>query len=164
MLFIFLPPPLTRSVSGSPMSLRRKLILGVAVTLASVGVYYACRVLYTLRHIPEAYAAWDTGQLLVKYMQMHEDRWPSSWDDLLSVVSTESGPQVILRGARAGDTNDAFSLRTLVSVNWKFDPARSNLSSAVTRPDGTKFPVVWVEPNEMIRAHLKRESEVNRAR
>jgi hypothetical protein len=138
------------------MSLRRKITIGVVLTIFGVGVYYGYSIIHTVRLIPEAYAAWDTGTLLVEYMKSNTNRWPSSWDDLLSVVRRDSGDQVMFRGAQAGDTNYAASLCAKVAINWKFDPSRDVQSSPVTRLDGTKFPVVWTgaEPNDMIRRYL----------
>jgi len=143
-------------VTGMPMSLHRKIIVGLVLTIVGIATYVGYSVIYTWRHIPEAYAAWDAGQLLVKYMQLHQDRWPTSWDDLLTVMNTESGSQMTLYGSRAGDTNYAFALRRKVAIDWKFDPLRGDHGSPVTRPNGTKFPIVWegAEPNEMVHRHL----------
>ena len=137
------------------MSLRRKITIAVVLTIFGGAVYFGYRIVYTVKHIPEAYAAWDTGTLLVDYMKSHENRWPSSWEDLLSVMRNDSGDQVMFRGATAGDTNYAASLRSKVAINWKFDPTRSD-QNPVTRLDGSKFPVVWqgAEPNEMVRRYL----------
>ena len=145
------------------MSLRRKITAAVILTIFSVVSYFGYKIVYTVRHIPEAYAAWDTGTLLVEYMKSHDARWPSSWDDLLSVMSSNSGDQIMFRGAVAGDTNYTFSLRKKVIIDWKFDSVRNDKNSPVMRPDGTKFPVVWrgAEPNEMIRAYLKTRTATN---
>ncbi len=152
-----------RVVSGIPMSLRRKITLGIVLTLLGTGAYIGYQVLYTWYHIPEAYAAWDTGQLLVKYMQVNQNRWPSSWDDLVTVVNTEAGSHITLYGARAGDKNYALSLRKKVSIDWKFDPSRSDQASPVARADGGKFPIVWHggEPNDMVHAYLKAAGSTN---
>jgi hypothetical protein len=99
-------------------------------------------------------------------MESHDGRWPSSWEDLLSVMNTNSENQVMFRGASAGDTNYAFALREKVAINWKFNPAGSNQVSPVTRLDGTKFPVVWqgAEPNGMVRLYLRsRRANTNAA-
>ena len=145
------------------MSLRRKITIGIVLTILGAGTYIGYRVLYTWYHIPEAYAAWDTGQLLVKYMQINQNRWPSSWDDLVTVMNTEAGSRMTLYGATAGDTNYALSLRRKVAVDWKFDPSRSDQASPVTRVDGGKFPIVWqgAEPNEMVHAYLKGAGSTN---
>jgi hypothetical protein len=145
------------------MSLRRKITVAVVLTILGVAAYFGYGMIYTLRHIPEAYAAWDTGTLLVEYMKSHNGRWPSSWDDLLSVMSNSSSNQIELRGASAGDTNYTLSLREKVAIDWKFDPARSGQGSPVTRPNGAKFPIVWehAEPNEMVRTYLGAITDTN---
>ena len=148
------------------MSLRRKITVAIVVTIFGILAYFGCVIAYTVstvRHIPEAYAAWDTGTLLVEYMKSHDGRWPSSWDELLSVMSSDSGSQIMLRGSQAGDTNYALSLRKMVAIDWKFDPAQNDQRSPVTRPNGTKFPVVWqgAEPNKMVRAYLKARINTN---
>ncbi len=130
------------------------IVLGVAIfAVLAVTVY---EVFYMLKRIPEAYAAWDTGTILVEYMKSHEDRWPASWDDLLSVMEGETGGAIVLRGSHAGDIEYARRLRDTVAVDWAFDPARGDGRSPVMRRDGTAFPIVWkgAEPNEMVRAHL----------
>lgn len=70
----------------------------------------------------------------------------------MSVVRSDSGDQLVLYGAKAGDTNYATSLAGKVAVDWKFDPRRDSHASPVTRLDGSRFPVVWsgAEPNAMV--------------
>ena len=142
------------------MSLRRKIIIAVVLTVVLTifggAVYIGYGIILRIRLIPEAYAAWDSGTLLVEYMKSHGNRWPSSWDDLLSVVRSDSRDQILFRGAQAGDTNYAASLRNKVAINWKFNPSREAQISPVTRLDGTKFPMVWkgAEPNDMVHRYL----------
>jgi len=133
------------------MSVRRKITVAVLLTAFAWAGYWGYGLIQTVRRIPEAYAAWDTGSLLVAYMEAHTNQWPASWDELLTMRE-----QVLFRGARAGDTNYAASLRAKVAINWKFDAARDGRGSPVTRLDGSKFPTVWkgAEPNEMVRRHL----------
>lgn len=140
------------------MSRSGKIIVAITVVVIGALVCIAIGLVYTkIRHVPEAYAAWDTGTLLVEYMKGHDDRWPSSWEDLLSIMDSESGRQIPLRGAQAGDINYARSLRKIVSIDWTFNPARRDNRSPVTRLNGTAFPVVWhgAEPNEMIHEYLR---------
>src|SRR5258706_3383429 len=99
------------------MNRHRKIIFAVTITaIAAVG-WIAYSLIHTLQHIPQAYAAWDTGTLLVEYMKQHEDRWPTSWDDLLTVLHTDTGQQIPLRGAQAGDVSYARSLREKVAID-----------------------------------------------
>jgi hypothetical protein len=148
---------ITSRIVTHPMNRRRKIIFVVIITAIAAVAWIAYSVIHTLQHIPQAYAAWDTGTLLVEYMKQHEDHWPTSWDDLLTMMDTESGRQIPLRGARAGDVQYARSLREKVAIDWSFDPHRIDQPNPVTPPGRVAFPVVWqgAEPNEMVRAYLK---------
>ncbi len=139
------------------MTRGRKRILILAMAVLGIVGWLVYGFFHTYAHIPEAYAAWDTGTLLVEYMKSHDNRWPSSWDDLLSVVESEAGRRIALRGGQAGDLRYARSLREKVRVDWNFDPSRPQRSQPVTRLDGAAFPVVWrsAEPNTMVREHLE---------
>src|SRR5260221_606754 len=61
------------------MTRRRRtvLITSLSAVAAVLGVagWFGYRLLYTVSHIHEAYAAWDTGTLLVEYMTVHDDSW-----------------------------------------------------------------------------------------
>ena len=50
------------------MGRRRKIVLIIVIAIVGVVGWIVYGVLHTLRHIPQAYAAWDTGTLLVEYM------------------------------------------------------------------------------------------------
>jgi hypothetical protein len=137
------------------MSRGAKIAVFVAIAVLGVPAYYVYCFLYTWHHIPEAYAAWDTGTLLVEYMKEHENQWPNGWDELLSVLSDEADNKIKLRGCGPDRLKWAQSLRDVVSIDWSFDTSHSGAISPITRPDGSPFPIVWEEPNEMIRAYLK---------
>jgi hypothetical protein len=139
------------------MSRRWKIVIAACVLVPlGAAAYFGYSVFYTWRHIREAYAAWDTGTLLVEYMESHDGRWPSSWDDLLSVVRSASADQVKLYGTGTNQEEVALSLAKSVAVDWTFDPSGSSNQSPVTRHDGTKFPVLWqgADPNKMVRRYL----------
>jgi hypothetical protein len=110
---------------------------------------------------PEAYAAWDTGTLLIEYLKSHDNHWPSGWNALLSMLDDHSEQHFFLRGAQSsqGQAEYAHSLQDFVAVDWSFDPTQSSIKPFVTRKDGSKFPIVWEEPNEMIREYLNSPSE-----
>ena len=145
------------------MTRRRQIILavtlGVVVPAVGLGGWVGFGIYYTLSHLHEAYAAWDTGTLLIEYMKVHQDRWPRSWDDLLTVMDTDAGRQVLLYGAGAGDRQYARSLRDQVAIDWTFNPRRPTGPNPITRPDGRAFPVVWegAQPNDMVRQYLQRQ-------
>jgi hypothetical protein len=134
------------------------------VVIAAVGAvgWISYEFLHTLAHIPEAYAAWDTGTLLIEYMKQHDDRWPKSWDDLLTVLDDDEGSKIPLRGAQAGDGAYAASLRELVAVDWDFEPANPNVRSPVAPISGGKFSTLWegAEPNEMVRSYLSKQTSM----
>lgn len=142
------------------------------VVLATVVAAWLIRLVWPLLSLDfrEAYAAWDTGTLVIEYLETHDGRWPQSWDDLLTVLEGERGRQVMLYGASAGDVEYARSLRRRVAIDWTADPAdlsRARLREgappfrAVTRPDGSDFETVWegAEPNELIWRYLRGEHE-----
>ena len=89
-------------------------------------------------------------------MKQHDDRWPASWDDLLTVLDSDDGRNIPLRGSRAGDVAYARSLRAMVAVDWRFNPASPGAGNPVTPPGGGTFPVTWAgaEPNDMVRSYL----------
>ena len=128
-------------------------LIAVVATVGVVGSI-AYRVLHTRRGISEAYAAWDTGTLLIEYMKEHNDRWPTSWDELLTVLHSDEGRKIPLRGAQPGDIAYARRLREMVAVDWAFDPANPNAGSPVTPISGGKFSVVWkdagTEPDDSV--------------
>lgn len=139
------------------MSLWWKIVVGIVVVVLGGAIYYVGAAVYTWRHIPEAYAAWDTGTLLVEYMKLHEDKWPASWDELWSVTREYSGRDGLLRGPGANNGGYLGTLQSMVAVDWTFDPQHDEGKLVVTRPGGKKFPVVWegAEPNEVVRAYLR---------
>jgi hypothetical protein len=139
------------------MTLGQKNVLVVVIALVGVVGWIAYGFLHTLRHIPEGHAAWDTGTLLVEYMKGHDNQWPRSWDELLTVLDSDDGQKIPLRGAQAGDVQYARALRETVTVDWAFDPASPEVQNPVAPRGGGKFSVIWdgAEPNEMIRAYLR---------
>jgi hypothetical protein len=133
---------------------RHKITISIAALLLAAIGWFTYRTLFTLNHIHEAYAAWDTGTLLVEYLKAHDNRWPTSWNDLLTVLDSDHGREIILRGSRAGDIEYARRLQNQISIDWKFDPRNPNDERPVARPDGSDFPMVWRDPNEMIHQYL----------
>jgi hypothetical protein len=145
------------------MTLRRKLAIALVLTVVVVAAYIGHAIFQVLSRIPEAYAAWDTGTLLVEYMKSHDRKWPSSWNDLLSMVRNDADGRITLHGAKTGDTNYALSLGKRVSIDWTFNPTRSMRGNPVTRPDGSRFRMVWAgaEPNDMVRDYLISSAKSN---
>ncbi|MEM6474350.1 MAG: hypothetical protein AAF802_32750 [Planctomycetota bacterium] len=138
---------------------KRRLVRIAALSLAIVFGWFALSIVRTIREIPEAYAAWDTGTLLTTYMDQNDGKWPLSWDELATVID-EDQPMLFSRGDNDGNliSNSEYidKLRSMIKVDWSFDPVPGTLDSPVTRIDGSKFRTVWVgaEPNEMVRSFL----------
>ena len=105
------------------------------------------------RRIPESYAAWTTGNLIVDYLATHENQWPRSWEDLDRATNCQRYTKIEI-------------LRTKVKIDWgaNFDHllqlTRTNRSTPlrlVTRPNGKKLCADWgrdTEPNRKIKGYL----------
>ncbi len=139
------------------MMMRRRTIISlIGIAVLALVLWTGYSAFRSWRLLPEAYAAWDTGTLLVEYLDAHDNQWPTSWDDLLTILETPRGREIPLYGASAGDMEYARSLRDKVAVDWDFDPTHMAEASPVTRPDGSAFPVLWqgADPNEVVREYL----------
>ncbi len=138
---------------------RRRLLrtLGILVLLAVCFFVYSVYRVYT--YIPEAYAGWQAGQLLVGYMATHQDRWPRSWEDLRPIQESR---------VKQGQTNysDFDRLPGLVRVDWNAQPeflAKGAMQDGeasivvVTRPNGSRLRASWgldTDPNHMVAHYL----------
>lgn len=102
---------------------RRQVILIVVTTSAVSGGWFGYRVLYTIEGIPDAYAMWDTGLLVIDCMGTHERRWPRGWDDL-----RESWARLQPTGGSGGEHlrggMTIEQLRSRVAVEWNVDAAK----------------------------------------
>lgn len=146
------------------MTLRR-IIAGIVV-LALLGVGWVGYMVYvTWKGIPDAYAAWDAGTLVIEYLETHDRQWPRSWEELYSAADTLEDHGRHLYGAGGSVYGD---LHDVVAVDWEadvraiaaFDWNRGKLR-VITRADGTDFPVVWegAEPNEMVWSYLNKRPD-----
>lgn len=146
------------------MSRRRRILIVSAFGLIAAVIWFGNRTIATVRQLPEAYAAWDTGTLLVEYLQTHDNHWPSSWDDLLTVLDLPRGADIVLYGSSGGNAAYARSLRERIAVDWSFDPAQIADANPVTRPDGSGFGVLWEggDPNEMVREYLRGREQMGK--
>jgi len=138
---------------------KRRLIQIFGLTLIVAIGWFTISLVRTIRAIPEAYAAWDTGTLLTTYMDENDGRWPSDWDDLATVIG-DGQPMLFSRSDSDGNpiSNREYidKLRSMIKIDWSFDPVQGTTDSPVTRPDGGSFRTVWVgaEPNEMVRSFI----------
>ena len=151
--------------SGGPRKRRPfftpgRIVLLVVVLLLAYPALWVATFVRTAMHIPEAYAAWDTGSLLVRHLEVHE-RWPSSWEELLAVAGERDDPnRVFLRGGH--DREHLESLADFVAIDWSFDITAPDGPNPVTRINGKDFTVYWEDPNEMVRLHLAQQKEPER--
>ena len=143
-----------------PVWKRLLLALSVlAIVLISMIGYDLYRMVHT--KIPESYASWTVGNVMVEYLQTHTNQWPRSWEDLRSATNSlnqKSGSFVYTPLER---------LPEYIKIDWLVDPerllqaARSNANVTIrvaTRLDGSRPIAVWgtdTEPNAKIMRYLR---------
>jgi hypothetical protein len=105
------------------------------------------------RRIPESYAAWTTGNLIVDYLANHENQWPRSWEDLDQATNCQRYTKI-------------EALKTKVKIDWEvswnhlLQSTRTNRSvplCLVTRPNGKKLCADWgpdTDPNNKIKNYV----------
>lgn len=132
---------------------RRLFIYSSALIVLSFATYFVGGTIYVWWHIPEAYAAWDSGTLLVRYMEKDDGDWPHGWSDLEQLHQTE--PHLQLRwNAHEPDYFD--QIREMVAIDWAFDPTTRTPELPVTSIDGSPLVCLWSDPNGMIDCYLDR--------
>lgn len=142
-----------------PNITKRRLVRIAVLLLVVVVGWFAVSIVRTIREIPEAYAAWDTGTLLTTYMDQNDGRWPTNWDDLATAIG-DGQPRLYLHADEDGNpisnTEYIGKLRSMILVDWTYDPVPNNTTSPVTRIDGGNFRTVWsgAEPNAMVRSFI----------
>ena len=144
-------------MSRRPMPRAKQLVLLASVLVLGFGAYHAARLYRTWRLLPEAYAAWDSGTLIVDYMKV-EGQWPSSWHDLSEFLAgDEENLRFILRGSTRSEWPEYIAqLPDWVSIDWSYDPEQRDGGAPVSRASGGSFPVLWEggDPNEIVQAYL----------
>jgi hypothetical protein len=136
------------------MTRARKVSLGLGVAIFGVAVWFGVHIYRVISRLPEAYAAWDTGELLINYMKTHEGRWPRSWDELGTAMNTEATKPVLHGDGYDGHTYPR-SLKEHVAVDGSFDPSHPGIESPVAPLGGGTFSVLWADPNDMVREYLR---------
>jgi hypothetical protein len=146
---------------GAHISIWKRLLLAIAILFivwAITIVYHVYQMVHS--KIPESYAAWTTGNLMVEYLQTHTNRWPRSWDDLQEATNSlqEKGMPLYLPMGQ---------LQERVKIDWQVDTRgllqmiqdNSNIViHVVSRLDGSRLESVWgadTEPNAKIVRYLK---------
>jgi len=137
----------------------KQLIWGLIAVLLVVVLCVGYSVYQTWRLIPESYAAWTTGDLMVEYLRNHTNRWPEGWDDLRSATNS-----LMERGRPVYWPLDR--LPRIVRIDWQADVgelqrlARSGSNAqirVITRLDGARLRARWgrdTEPNGKIVRYL----------
>ncbi|MCW5550723.1 MAG: hypothetical protein KIS67_01020 [Verrucomicrobiae bacterium] len=140
----------------NPWGWKRVLVAIVLITTLGLGLLalgFLRSVREITQRIPESYAAWTAGNLIVDFLNTHSNQWPRSWEDLDQVTNCQRYVPI-------------ERLREQVKVDWDADfhqlvqAARSNPAMAlrvVTRPDGSKLHALWgadTEPNRKIMGYL----------
>jgi hypothetical protein len=111
--------------------------------------------------LPESYAAWTTGNLMVEYLQTHTNQWPHGWEDLRSATNSlqEKGMPVFV---------PLDQLPHFVKIDWRVDVGHlqqvahssSNVTiHVITRLDGSPLRAVVgpdTEPNNKIIRYLQK--------
>src|SRR5262249_6039768 len=124
-------------------------ILGVAL-LALVGggvfvwmFYFAHSVLQ-----PEAYAVWQTADLVIDHMERHGGAWPRGGGALRPQTEPAAGDAYVAERGAATEVGfrpplNIERLRKLVEVDWSADPRE--LALAVDGDDPPAFRVIWLK-------------------
>lgn len=145
-------------MSDTPQTRRWPIWKILLLTVVSVVVYCIAHFAFAIHSlvsekIPESYAAWTSGNLVVDYLDTHSNQWPRSWEDLEQATNCQRYVPI-------------KELRTKVKINWDvnfnhlLELARTNPTTPlrlVTRPDGSKLYAKWgpdTEPNYKIMGYL----------
>jgi len=145
----------------SKMTKKKTIWLSIGCAATASVIFIVAQMARAVVNIPDAYAAWATGDLIIFHMQTHSNQWPRSWDELLS----NTNEFIAKHGGINGSPED---IPSMVSVQWYVDPEylagypdnlESRPFSVVSRKDGSPFYIVWIEPNQMILDYLKKSEQ-----
>ncbi len=137
------------------MKFRHLLILIVVVLICGAG-YFAYSVhRYANTTVPNAYAVWWVGGMVVNYLEQNEDQWPQSWDDLKPVYD-----QQILESGQPWSFEE---LKSRVIIRWDVDVERVRQLPAppddlIYLRDGGDEHWSGQEPNTMVYEYLTQSS------
>jgi hypothetical protein len=156
---------------------RRCLFFSLVLVPVGGVAYFVWAYLYVLTVLqPEAYAVWQTADLVVAYLDQHDGAWPQGWSDLRPLTSgSGNSPYAADRGGAAEvgfrPPLDIDRLQQLVDVDWSADVAA--LARAPSREPEPPFRVIWLrsgrrtafegcEPNRLLKAYLDGRYRVQR--
>jgi hypothetical protein len=138
---------------GKPVTIWR-VLLWVGVILLVIFLVWIVAAINTWRKLPESYAAWTTGNLIVEYLYTHTNQWPKSWHDLEQSTNCQRYvPIEQLREQVRIDWNADVAQLLLLAQSNRFTPL-----TIVTRPDGSRLHAVWgkdTEPDRKIIGYLR---------
>ena len=95
----------------------------------------------------EMYAKWHMGNLLVEYLQDHDNEWPDSWDDLDEYIKRYP----IIK--TYDDLSKVIVVDFSVSTDWicdHLDKIRNGEIKLVSAVSGSEAHYVGTEPNQTI--------------
>lgn len=132
------------------------LLLAVVGTSAVFGGYSIYRMVAVV--VPHSYAAWMTGDLLVEFMETHNDHWPRGWEDL-----AKARDSLVQKGRNI--YYDFDKLPIIVKIDWNAEPAALTKAAlageselrVVTQLDGSRLESKWgsdTEPNRKVGRYL----------
>ncbi len=135
-------------------------VLGAAFTGASVFGYFMYQAVQSILGNP--YYVWHASAMVIDYMRTHDNRWPTSWDDLSKTnpAPGESGGFQNFDEVKKNVVID-WNARPEVLVNAKFDDDND---------DQPAFRVIWLrngrsihwscaEPNRLIWDYLQQHKQ-----
>ncbi len=138
----------------------KRVVPGASALLLAGVLYVGYGILRVVNvTIPHSYAAWETGNLMVEYLKMHDGEWPRGWRDLREADES-------LRRKGTAIYRESHRLPAIVKIDWEVDPqalaslALSNSDyrlKVVTQADGSKLEANWgadTEPNAKIKRYL----------
>jgi len=130
-------------------------LLVISILLTGVLLWWGWEMLYILRGLPDAYAMWDAGDLVVDYMGKHADRWPSGWEDLQPSFDACKKGDGYMRGGLTFN-----EIRNRIEINWHASPQNALLHhtpfKSITPRSGNHTIWEGAEPNEMIIQYLRK--------
>src|SRR5437763_1042319 len=99
---------------------RRRLIVGLVILAVAVASWATVAFIRTVLDVPrQAYAVWQTADLVIAYMDRHDGAWPRSWEDLRALSLS------------APDVSESEGLDGSVSIEFRPKASIEELQSLV---------------------------------
>ena len=138
--------------------MRHRWLIFLSIILGAVVATWICRrVGSAVRGVPDAYARWDVGEILIDHLRHHDDRWPDGWESLRPSYDRLAAENRL----RGGLTFD--ELRSRVRIDWTADPHAALRDGrpfrAVEVVSGNLLTWEGADPNEMVMDYLPRNRQ-----